>query len=55
MSVEIGSSDFQFCKTNSKAKVTGVHESLQQESERDALWFRDVFLGKRKFLIFFIL
>lgn len=28
------------------AKVTGVHESLLQEAEKDVLWYRDNFLGR---------
>lgn len=49
MSAEIGSSDFTLLPNAVNAKVTGIHESLQQESEKDALWYRDVFLGKRTF------
>ncbi|KAI9222888.1 hypothetical protein BC828DRAFT_364760 [Blastocladiella britannica] len=32
--------------TQEQAKVTGVHESLLQECERDIIWYRDYFFGK---------
>ncbi|KAI9189493.1 hypothetical protein H9P43_000926 [Blastocladiella emersonii ATCC 22665] len=31
---------------NASARVTGVHESLLQECERDIIWYRDYFFGK---------
>lgn len=46
MSVEIGKADFRPCVTNSNAKVTGVHESLLQECEKDIIWYRENFFGK---------
>ena len=51
MSINIGSSDFKLHPTNPVSKVTGVHDSLLQESEKDIIWFRENFLGKRKIII----
>ncbi|KNE67585.1 hypothetical protein AMAG_12037 [Allomyces macrogynus ATCC 38327] len=31
---------------NANARVTGVHDSLLQECERDIIWYRDYFFGK---------
>lgn len=44
---QVGSSDFRLVPAVTGAKVTGLRESLQQETERDVLWYRDNFLGKR--------
>ena len=44
---QVGSSDFQLVASVTGTKVTGIRESLQQETERDVLWYRDNFLGKR--------
>lgn len=41
--------DFSVEKTSGRAKITGVHESLLQECEKDIIWYRDNFFGKRKF------
>ncbi|ORZ41659.1 hypothetical protein BCR44DRAFT_43998 [Catenaria anguillulae PL171] len=37
---------FSLEKPQAAAKVTGVHESLLQECERDIIWYRDYFFGK---------
>ncbi len=49
MSVASGNSEFVILPTDSTSKVTGIQQSLQQDLEKDILWFRDLFLGKRKF------
>ncbi|KAI8929244.1 hypothetical protein BC831DRAFT_518847 [Entophlyctis helioformis] len=46
MSATTGKSDWRLMPENINARVTGVHESLLQESEKDVLWYRDNFLGK---------
>ncbi|KAJ3286884.1 hypothetical protein HK104_008847 [Borealophlyctis nickersoniae] len=46
MSVAVGNSDFRPLPTNPNAKITGVHESLLQECEKDIIWYRDNFFGK---------
>eukprot|EP00842_Homolaphlyctis_polyrhiza_P006572 jgi/Hompol1/6916/HPOL_002473-RA len=46
MSAIIGKSEWRLMPESISAKVTGVHESLLQESEKDVLWYRDNFLGK---------
>lgn len=47
MSVVVGNSDFRPLQTNSNAKITGVHESLLQECEKDIIWYRENFFGKQ--------
>jgi RAP1 GTPase activating protein 1 len=49
MSVDVSNTDFRIEKTNSAAKITGVHESLLQECEKDIIWYRDNFFGKSKY------
>ncbi|KAI3640093.1 hypothetical protein MIR68_000971 [Amoeboaphelidium protococcarum] len=44
--MDTSSSDFKVEKTTSQAKITGVHESLLQECEKDIIWYRDNFFGK---------
>eukprot|EP00834_Sanchytrium_tribonematis_P003266 NODE_121_length_17861_cov_0.498480.p3 type:complete len:323 gc:universal NODE_121_length_17861_cov_0.498480:14709-13741(-) len=39
-------SDFEIQSTNPNARVTGVHDSLLQECEKDIIYYRDNFLGK---------
>ncbi|KAJ3185375.1 hypothetical protein HDU85_001425 [Gaertneriomyces sp. JEL0708] len=46
MSVVVGNSDFRPLPTNPNARITGVHESLLQECEKDIIWYRDNFFGK---------
>ncbi|KAJ3013796.1 hypothetical protein HKX48_005516 [Thoreauomyces humboldtii] len=46
MSVIVGNSEFRPLPTNPNAKITGVHESLLQECEKDIIWYRDNFFGK---------
>ncbi|KAJ3021363.1 hypothetical protein HKX48_008680 [Thoreauomyces humboldtii] len=46
MSVIVGNSEFRPLPTNPTAKITGVHESLLQECEKDIIWYRDNFFGK---------
>lgn len=46
MSVIVGNSDFRPLPTNASAKITGVHESLLQECEKDIIWYRENFFGK---------
>jgi len=46
MSVVVGNSDFHPLATNPNAKITGVHESLLQECEKDIIWYRGNFFGK---------
>lgn len=46
MSVDCAGSDFKLEKTSASAKITGVHESLLQECEKDIIWYRDNFFGK---------
>lgn len=46
MSVEVGNSVFKPLPSTPGAKITGVHDSLIQECEKDILWYRDHFLGK---------
>ncbi|KAJ1340459.1 hypothetical protein BSLG_004906 [Batrachochytrium salamandrivorans] len=46
MSGSVGASDWRILSESPHARVTGVHESLLQESEKDVLWYRDNFLGK---------
>lgn len=46
MSVNVGNSEFRPLPTNPNAKITGVHESLLQECEKDIIWYRDNFFGK---------
>ncbi|KNC98044.1 uncharacterized protein SPPG_06458 [Spizellomyces punctatus DAOM BR117] len=46
MSVNVGNSEFMPLPTNPNAKITGVHESLLQECEKDIIWYRDNFFGK---------
>ena len=48
MSIVIGNSDFKPVPTNAAAKITGVHESLLQDCEKDIIWYRDNFFGKGK-------
>ncbi|KAJ3067588.1 hypothetical protein HDU98_009202 [Podochytrium sp. JEL0797] len=47
MSVTVGSSDFRPMQPSSNAKITGVHESLLQECEKDIIWYRENFFGKQ--------
>lgn len=46
MSTNLINSYFKLEPTSASAKITGVHESLLQEAEKDILWYRDNFLGK---------
>jgi hypothetical protein len=46
MSSNLVNSYFKLEGTVPGAKITGVHESLLQEAEKDILWYRDNFLGK---------
>ncbi|KAI8911064.1 hypothetical protein EDD86DRAFT_189658 [Gorgonomyces haynaldii] len=46
MSVDVGKTTWKVLPETAGAKITGVHESLMQESEKDVLWYRDNFLGK---------
>ncbi|KAJ3311815.1 hypothetical protein HDU76_003028 [Blyttiomyces sp. JEL0837] len=46
MSITLGNSDFRSVPTNQYAKITGVHESLLQECEKDIIWYRENFFGK---------
>ncbi|KAJ3191431.1 hypothetical protein HK101_007706 [Irineochytrium annulatum] len=46
MSVTIGNSDFRPLQSSASAKITGVHESLLQECEKDIIWYRENFFGK---------
>ncbi|KAI9324370.1 hypothetical protein BDR26DRAFT_881619 [Obelidium mucronatum] len=46
MSVVVGNSDFRPLQNNPSAKITGVHESLLQECEKDIIWYRENFFGK---------
>ncbi|KAJ3219894.1 hypothetical protein HK099_004540 [Clydaea vesicula] len=46
MSVVLGNSDFKIEAPVQNAKITGVQESLLQESEKDIIWYRDNFFGK---------
>lgn len=46
MSVVQGLSEFKVETTNANTKISGVHESLLQESEKDIIWYRDNFFGK---------
>jgi len=46
MSVDVGKSDFKPSPTSPTAKITGVHESLLQECEKDIIWYRENFFGK---------
>ncbi|KAJ3099390.1 hypothetical protein HDU97_003223 [Phlyctochytrium planicorne] len=46
MSVTVGNSDFRPLPTNPSVKITGVHESLLQECEKDIIWYRENFFGK---------
>ncbi|KAJ3036781.1 hypothetical protein HDV00_002393 [Rhizophlyctis rosea] len=46
MSVTVGNSEFHPMATNPNARITGVHESLLQECEKDIIWYRDNFFGK---------
>ena len=39
-------SEFEIQPTNPNARVTGVHDSLLQECEKDIISYRDTFLGK---------
>ncbi|KAI9333768.1 hypothetical protein DFJ73DRAFT_764253 [Zopfochytrium polystomum] len=42
----VGTSDFRLLSTTAGAKITGVHESLLQECEKDIIWYRENFFGK---------
>eukprot|EP00158_Paraphelidium_tribonemae_P001232 Partr_v1_DN24146_c0_g1_i1_m71146 putative GTPase activating protein len=44
--VDTSGTDFKAEKTAASAKITGVHESLLQECEKDIIWYRDNFFGK---------
>ncbi|KAL7749241.1 hypothetical protein RI367_005393 [Sorochytrium milnesiophthora] len=46
MAVDVSNSDFTLLPTLHSAKITGVHDSLLQECERDIIYYRDYFLGK---------
>ena len=46
MPLDISGSDFQLEHGKPGVKVTGVHESLLQECEKDIIWYRDNFFGK---------
>ncbi|KAJ3211224.1 hypothetical protein HDU67_004667 [Dinochytrium kinnereticum] len=46
MSVVVGNSDFRPLQGNAAVKITGVHESLLQECEKDIIWYRENFFGK---------
>ena len=46
MSIHVGNADFKVLPSNPQAKVTGVHESLLQDSEKDIIWYRENFFGK---------
>lgn len=46
MSVDVGTSDFHPSPTSKNAKITGVHESLLQECEKDIIWYRENFSSK---------
>ncbi|KAJ3117488.1 hypothetical protein HDU96_006582 [Phlyctochytrium bullatum] len=46
MSVTVGNSDFRPLPNNPSLKITGVHESLLQECEKDIIWYRENFFGK---------
>ncbi|KAJ3012173.1 UNVERIFIED_CONTAM: hypothetical protein HDU68_001344 [Siphonaria sp. JEL0065] len=46
MSIVVGNSDFRPLQNNPNAKITGVHESLLQECEKDIIWYRENFFGK---------
>ncbi|KAI8837984.1 hypothetical protein BJ741DRAFT_602438 [Chytriomyces cf. hyalinus JEL632] len=46
MSVVVGNSDFRPLLNSPTAKITGVHESLLQECEKDIIWYRENFFGK---------
>lgn len=53
MSVVVGNSDFKIEQSVPNSKITGVQETLLQESEKDIIWYRDNFFGKgfKPFLI----
>ncbi|TPX37237.1 hypothetical protein SmJEL517_g01108 [Synchytrium microbalum] len=46
MAVNVGNSEFKPLPTTPTARITGVHESLLQECEKDIIWYRDNFFGK---------
>ena len=44
--LKVTGSEFEVQSTNPNARVTGVHDSLLQECEKDIIYYRDSFLGK---------
>ncbi|KAI8838115.1 hypothetical protein BC829DRAFT_371413 [Chytridium lagenaria] len=46
MSAVVGNSDFRPLQANPAVKITGVHESLLQECEKDINMYRENFFGK---------
>lgn len=48
MSVTLGTSDYKAEASVPNSKITGVQETLLQESEKDIIWYRDNFFGKGK-------
>jgi len=46
MSFQVGTSEFRILNTSTAAKVTSLQGPLEQELEKDILWYRDEFLGK---------
>ncbi|KAJ3126478.1 hypothetical protein HK098_007460 [Nowakowskiella sp. JEL0407] len=46
MSITVGNSEFRPLPTSPEAKITGVHESLLQDCEKDIIWYRENFIGK---------
>ncbi|KAJ1560856.1 hypothetical protein HK096_006954, partial [Nowakowskiella sp. JEL0078] len=46
MSFVVGNSEYRPLATFAGAKITGVHESLLQECEKDIIWYRENFIGK---------
>ncbi|KAL3894438.1 MAG: hypothetical protein SGCHY_005274, partial [Lobulomycetales sp.] len=46
MSINLGTSDYKAEASVPNSKITGVQETLLQESEKDIIWYRDNFCGK---------
>eukprot|EP00835_Amoeboradix_gromovi_P004333 NODE_331_length_10750_cov_0.204676.p1 type:complete len:329 gc:universal NODE_331_length_10750_cov_0.204676:9378-8392(-) len=44
--LKVSGSEFEIQSTNPNARVTGVHDSLLQECEKDIICYRDQYLGK---------
>jgi RAP1 GTPase activating protein 1 len=50
--IDLGNSEYKLLSTDATAEITGVHESLLQESEKDIIWYREHFFGKGEVVSF---